>query len=116
MVCNHGGLSLDGVPAPISVLGEISDAVGARCEVLLAGGVRRGNAIAKSLCLGANATMIGRPFLYGLAAGGEAGVSRVIQILREEFDRALRLMGCSAPGELNRSNVRIHASRKAFAD
>ena len=102
IVSNHGGRQLDGAISAIRALPEVVDAVGDRAEVILDGGVRRGADIVKALCLGARACMIGRPWLYGLAVGGEAGVGRALKILRDEFDLALTLLGYTLPSELSR--------------
>ncbi len=102
IVSNHGGRQLDGAISAIRALPEVVDAVGDRAEVILDGGVRRGADIVKALCLGARACMIGRPWLYGLAVGGEAGVGRALKILRDEFDLALTLLGYTRPSELSR--------------
>lgn len=102
IVSNHGGRQLDGALSAIRALPEVVDAVAGRAEVLLDGGVRRGADVAKALCLGARACMIGRPWLYGLAAGGEAGVARALEILRHEFDVAMVLLGRPTVGELDR--------------
>jgi heme/flavin dehydrogenase (mycofactocin system) len=88
-VSNHGGNNLDGTPAPIRVLGAIADAVGDQVEVLLDGGVRRGSDVVKALALGARAVMIGRPYLWGLAAAGQAGVENVLDIMRVGIDSTL---------------------------
>jgi L-lactate dehydrogenase (cytochrome) len=93
VVSNHGGRQLDGAPSTIRVLPRIVDAVNGRCEIYLDSGVRSGHDMIKALALGARAVFIGRPFLYGLGAGGEAGVSRVLEIIRAETDSALGLMG-----------------------
>jgi len=106
IVSNHGGRQLDHVPAPIEVLPEIVDAVGSRAEVILDGGVRRGTDVIKALALGARACMIGRPYLFGLAAGGEAGVKRALELLRSEIARDLQLLGCNSIAQLDRSYVR----------
>jgi L-lactate dehydrogenase (cytochrome) len=106
VVCNHGGLTMDGLPSSISVIEQIADAVGDKTEVLLSSGVRRGSSMLKSLALGANATLVGRAFLYGLAAAGEDGVSHAIEILRSEFKTALRMSGCASPQELTRDLIR----------
>jgi L-lactate dehydrogenase (cytochrome) len=95
IVSNHGGRQLDGAPSTIRVLPRIVDAVNGRCEIYLDSGVRSGHDMIKALALGARAVFIGRPFLYGLGAGGEAGVSRVLEIIRAEADSALGLMGVS---------------------
>lgn len=106
VVCNHGGLALDGAPSAISVLRDIADTVGDKIEIYLGGGVRRGTSILKSLALGARAVLLGRAFLYGLAAGGEVGVSHVIEILRAEFVTALAASGCTRPDQLGRDFIK----------
>jgi 4-hydroxymandelate oxidase len=93
VVSNHGGRQLDTVPATIELLPGIAAAVAGRGEVLLDGGVRRGTDIAKALCLGASAVLVGRPLLWGLALDGEAGVRRVINMLRMELREAMALLG-----------------------
>jgi L-lactate dehydrogenase (cytochrome) len=93
VVSNHGGRQLDGAPASIDALAEIADAVGDQVELLVDGGVRHGTDVVKARALGARAVLVGRPWLYGLAAGGEAGVAGVLEILRTEIDRALALLG-----------------------
>jgi L-lactate dehydrogenase (cytochrome) len=105
IVSNHGGRQLDGVPSAISVLAEVVDAVEGRAEVLLDGGVRRGTDVLKALAIGAKACMIGRPFLYGLAAGGGAGVRKALDILRAEIDVSLALLGRAGVKQLDRSAV-----------
>lgn len=107
VVSNHGGRQLDSVSATLRVLPEIAATVGDQLEVLMDGGVRRGSDIVKAMCLGARAVLIGRAYAYGLAAAGEAGVARALQILREDVDRTLRLVGCASVSELNRSYVKI---------
>ena len=106
VVSNHGGRQLDGVPATIDMLPEVVAAVGGRAEVLLDGGVRRGSDVVKALALGARACLIGRPWLYGLAAGGEAGVTRVLRTFAEEIDRTLALVGVSDCESLDTSVLR----------
>src|SRR3569623_716537 len=93
VVSNHGGRQLDGAPSTIRVLPRIVDAVNGRCEIYLDSGVRSGHDMIMAIALGAKAVFIGRPFLYGLGAGGEAGVARVLEIIRAEADSALGLMG-----------------------
>lgn len=100
-VSNHGGRQLDTAPATIDTLEEVVAAVNGRAEVIFDGGVRRGSDIAKALALGANGVAIGRAYLYGLAAGGEAGVARAIEILRSELERTLQLMGCPSLAKLD---------------
>ena len=106
-VSNHGGRQLDGLPATIDVLPEIAEAVAGRAEVYLDGGIRRGSDIVKALALGARACMIGRPYLYGLAAGGRAGVERVIDLLIAQLDNTLALLGCRSVDALDESWLRI---------
>ncbi|MFW3169007.1 alpha-hydroxy acid oxidase [Geodermatophilus sp. CPCC 206100] len=100
VVSNHGGRQLDGVPATIEALPAVVAAVGGRAEVYLDGGVRRGTDVLKALALGARAVLVGRPYLYGLAAGGQAGVERVLELLHAEFVRALALTGCRTPADV----------------
>ncbi len=110
VVSNHGGRQLDGVAASLRALPEIAKAVGGRAEVLMDGGIRRGNDIAKAICLGARAVLIGRAYAYGLGAAGEAGVTRAIEILRTDLVRTMALLGCESVAELNRSYVDVPAS------
>jgi isopentenyl diphosphate isomerase/L-lactate dehydrogenase-like FMN-dependent dehydrogenase len=110
VVSNHGGRQLDGVSATLRALPEIVKAVGSRAEVLMDGGIRRGSDIAKALCLGAKAVLIGRAYAYGLGAAGEAGVARAIEILRADLQRTMALLGVESTAELNRSYVDVPAS------
>jgi L-lactate dehydrogenase (cytochrome) len=103
IVSNHGGRQLDGARSAISALPDIVDAVDARTEVILDGGVRRGTDVIKALALGARACMIGRPFLYGLASMGGAGVGHALEILRNELDIGLALVGRASVRDLDRS-------------
>jgi isopentenyl diphosphate isomerase/L-lactate dehydrogenase-like FMN-dependent dehydrogenase len=107
IVSNHGGRQLDGAPAALRVLPEIVAAVNGHAEVLMDGGIRRGGDIVKAICLGARAVLIGRAYAYGLAAGGHAGVSRAIAILRADVERTLRLLGCASIADLNSSFVQL---------
>jgi len=109
-VSNHGGRQLDGLPASLRALPEVVAAVKGQIEVWMDGGIRRGGDIVKALCLGANAVLCGRAYAYGLAAGGEAGVERAIDILRTDLERTLRLLGCPSVGELDRSYVNVPKS------
>jgi L-lactate dehydrogenase (cytochrome) len=109
-VSNHGGRQLDGVPASLRALPEVVEAVKGQIEVLMDGGVRRGTDIAKALCMGARAVLCGRAYAYGLAAAGEAGVDRAIEILRVDLERTLRLLGCASVAELDRSYVNVPRS------
>jgi len=106
-VSNHGGNNLDGTPATIRALPAVADAVGGQIEVLLDGGVRRGSDVVKALALGARAVMIGRAYLWGLAANGQAGVENVLDILRGGIDSALLGLGRSSVADLTRDDVVI---------
>src|SRR5688500_2120791 len=92
-VSNHGGNNLDGTPAPIRLLPAVAEAVGNQVDVVLDGGIRRGSDVVKAVALGAKAVMIGRAYLWGLAANGQAGVENVLDILRGGIDSALLGMG-----------------------
>ncbi len=105
VVSNHGARQLDGVAATIQVLPEIVEAVGDQVDVLLDGGIRTGGDVVKALCLGAKGVLIGRAYAYGLAAAGEAGVARAIEILRTDIVRTMKLLGCDAVTKLDRTYV-----------
>lgn len=107
VVSNHGGRQLDGVPASLRVLPEIHAAVGSQTDVLVDGGIRRGSDVVKALCLGARAVLVGRAYAYGLAAYGKAGVDRSLQILRDDLQRTLTLLGCSSVNELGTTFISI---------
>jgi len=109
-VSNHGGRQLDCVSSSLRALPEVVKAVDGQTEILMDGGIRRGTDIAKALCLGARAVLCGRAYAYGLAAAGEAGVDRAIEILRTDLDRTLRLLGCASVTELDRSYVNVPQS------
>ena len=104
-VSNHGGNNLDGTPAPIRVLPAIVDAVGDRVEVVMDGGIRRGSDVVKALALGAKAVMIGRAYLWGLAANGQAGVENVLDVLRAGIDSNLMGLGKSSITELSPADL-----------
>lgn len=106
-VSNHGGNNLDGTPAAIRCLPAIADAVGDQVDVLLDGGIRRGSDVVKAVALGARAVMIGRAYLWGLAANGQAGVENVLDILSGGIDSALRGLGKSSIHDLTREDVLI---------
>ena len=106
IVSNHGGRQLDGVAPSAEALPEVAEAVSGRGLVLADGGVRRGSDVLVALALGADAVMVGRPALWGLAADGERGARRVLGILRNEFELALALAGCSSPGAVSGEHVR----------
>src|SRR5882757_7202624 len=109
-VSNHGGRQLDGVPASLRALPEVVEAVKGQVEVWMDGGIRRGTDIVKALCLGARAVLCGRAYAYGLAASGEAGIARAIEILRADLERTLRLLGCPSIAALDRSYVNVPKS------
>ncbi|HEX8098646.1 MAG TPA: alpha-hydroxy acid oxidase [Actinomycetota bacterium] len=105
VVSNHGGRQLDGVPATLDVLPEIVEAVGGRAEVLMDSGVRQGTDVLKALSLGARAVLVGRPVLWGLATGGDAGVRRVLEMMRDDLALTLALAGCSSVAGIDRTLV-----------
>ena len=113
LVSNHGGRQLDTIPATIDVLPAIVNAVDGRIPLLLDGGIRRGTDVLKALALGANAVAIGRPVLWGLALAGEAGVARVLEILRSELARALALCGCGSIRDITRDLLQFHTREEA---
>ena len=102
IVSNHGGRQLDGAPSSIAALPQIVDMVGGRCEVWMDGGIRSGQDVLRALALGADGTMIGRAFLYGLAASGKTGVQQVLQIIQKELDLTMAFCGRRALGEVDR--------------
>jgi isopentenyl diphosphate isomerase/L-lactate dehydrogenase-like FMN-dependent dehydrogenase len=106
VVSNHGGRQLDRCVATAEALPEVVDAVAGRAAVLVDGGIRRGVDVAVALALGAEAVLVGRPALWGLAVGGEAGARRVLAMLREELELTLALCGCGSPEELGRGHLR----------
>lgn len=101
VVSNHGGRQLDRSPAAVDVLPAIVSEVAGRAEVFLDGGIRRGTDVLAALALGARAVLIGRPYLYGLAAGGRAGVERILDVLSAELDRAMALTGCARIADID---------------
>jgi 4-hydroxymandelate oxidase len=105
VVSNHGGRQMDTAPATISVLPRIAEAVAGRVPVLLDGGVRRGLDVLKALALGATAVQVGRPVLWGLAAGGQPGIEQALAFLRQEFDLAMALAGCQNLKSITRDLV-----------
>jgi (S)-mandelate dehydrogenase len=106
VLSNHGGRQLDACVSGVELLPSVCAEVGTRLTVLVDGGFRRGSDVLKALALGARGVMIGRPTLYGLAAGGQAGVSHALALLRVEMERALTLLGCRNLGELGRHLIR----------
>lgn len=105
ILSNHGGRQLDGAPAPFDLVAPVADAVSGRAEIICDGGVRRGSDIVKALAAGANAAMAGRAYLYGLGAGGEAGVDRVLEWFRADLVRTMTLVGAPTVAELDRSLI-----------
>ena len=107
VVSNHGGRQLDGSRASFDQLAEIVDAVADRMDVLMDGGVQRGTHVLKALSVGAKAVGVGRYYLYPLAAAGQAGVERALGLMQAEIERDMKLMGCTAIGQLSRDNLRF---------
>jgi L-lactate dehydrogenase (cytochrome) len=107
VVSNHGGRQLDGSRASFDQLAEIVDTVGDRVDVLMDGGVQRGSHVLKALSVGAKAVGIGRYYLYPLAAAGQVGVERALGLMQTEIERDMKLMGCTAIGQLSRNNLRF---------
>jgi isopentenyl diphosphate isomerase/L-lactate dehydrogenase-like FMN-dependent dehydrogenase len=105
IVSNHGGRQLDGVPASLDMLPEVVDEVGGETEVLVDGGIRRGTDALIALALGAKAVLIGRPVLWALACGGEAGVRRLLELMKAEVELGLTLLGASSPADVTRDHV-----------
>jgi 4-hydroxymandelate oxidase len=103
MVSNHGGRNLDTAPATIDALPLVAEKVAGRVPVLVDGGIRRGTDVLKALALGANAVLIGRPYLYGLGAAGAEGVTKVLNILQREFEMAMVLTGRTTIPSIDRS-------------
>jgi L-lactate dehydrogenase (cytochrome) len=105
MISNHGGRQLEGTPAPIDCVAPIRDEVGSDIELIVDGGIRRGTHVIKALALGADACSIGRPYLYGLAAGGQEGVEHTLGILRSEIERSMALLGCTNIESVSNAHV-----------
>jgi L-lactate dehydrogenase (cytochrome) len=102
VVSNHGGRQLDGAPSSIAMLPSIVDALGGDIEVMFDGGIRSGQDVLRALALGARACMSGRAYIYGLGAGGEAGVARAIEIIRSELDVSMALTGVTSIADIDR--------------
>jgi L-lactate dehydrogenase (cytochrome) len=107
VVSNHGGRQLDGSRSSFDQLAEIVDAAGDRLDVLMDGGVQRGTHVLKALSLGAKAVGVGRYYLFPLAAAGQAGVERALELMRHELERAMKLMGCASITQLRPENLRF---------
>jgi L-lactate dehydrogenase (cytochrome) len=112
-VSNHGGRQLDGAPSSITALPKIADAVGGEIEVMFDGGVRTGQDIMRALALGARSCMIGRSYIYGLGAYGEAGVAKAIELLGKELDVTMALCGLNKVQDIDR-RVIAQAALRAF--
>ncbi len=106
VLSNHGGRQLDSTPPAMDILAEVRAQVGDDIEILIDGGIRRGSDVIKAIALGATACLIGRPYLYGLAAGGEAGVVRALSILETEMETTMKLIGCDSVNKLDSSYIR----------
>jgi L-lactate dehydrogenase (cytochrome) len=113
VVSNHGGRQLDRSPTPLDLLQSIVDAIGDRLEVFVDGGVRSGADVIAAVGLGAHAVLVGRAYLYGLMAAGEAGVDRALAILRDDMVRSMQLLGVTTLGELNSSLVTLRRPNQA---
>jgi L-lactate dehydrogenase (cytochrome) len=107
VLSNHGGRQLDGSRSAFDQLAEVVDAVGDRLDVMMDGGVQRGTHVLKALSLGAKAVGVGRFYLYPLAAAGQPGVERALELMRDEIVRGMKLMGCTAVNQLSRDNLRF---------
>ena len=105
LVSNHGGRQLDGACSPFDQIKELSDAVGDRIEIILDGGIKRGTHVIKALAAGAKACCFGKAYLFGLSAGGQKGVEKLLQNTRNEIERGMMLMGCKNISELDRSKL-----------
>ena len=107
MVSNHGGRQLDGALSAFEALGPIVDEVGGECEIICDGGIRRGTHVLKALARGATACSIGRPYLFGLAAAGQAGVTKVLELLRAEIETDMGLIGCRNIAEISKKHLSV---------
>ncbi|HWX33128.1 MAG TPA: alpha-hydroxy acid oxidase [Steroidobacteraceae bacterium] len=108
VISNHGGRQLDGAASSISRVPEIVRSLAGRVEIYVDGGIRQGGDIAKALCLGATAVLVGRATLYGVAAAGRTGTDHAIDTLRRQFDETLTLLGCASPRHLDSTMIRTH--------
>ena len=110
MISNHGGRQLDTSPAPVDCIAPIADALGDRLQLICDGGIRRGTHVIKALALGASAVSVGRPYLYGLAVGGQAGAEYALNLLKTEIERDMALMGCSSIKQISSVYIRHRVS------
>ena len=106
ILSNHGGRQLDGSPAPIELVADVRAAIGPEIEIIVDGGIRRGTDIFKALALGANACSLGRAYVRGLSAGGQAGAEKALEILKAEFERCMTLTGCSSIDQIGSEHIR----------
>lgn len=113
MISNHGGRQLDCTPAPVDYVRPMRDAVGDDLELIVDGGIRRGTDALKALALGANAVSFGRPYLYALAGGGEAGVRRLLDLFTAEIQRDMALLGCTSVNQLGDRHVQLSSRQLA---
>jgi L-lactate dehydrogenase (cytochrome) len=111
MISNHGGRQLDGAPAPIDMLRPFRDTIGDAAQLVVDGGIRRGKDVVKALAMGADACSFGKAYLYGLAAGGQDGVERALELLKSEVIRTMTLLGCSAIGDIDGRHIQ-HLQRR----
>jgi isopentenyl diphosphate isomerase/L-lactate dehydrogenase-like FMN-dependent dehydrogenase len=116
IVSNHGGRQLDNLPGTFDVLAEVVDAVAGRATVLLDGGIRRGEDVLKAIAMGASAVLVGRPYLFALAARGQAGVEEMIEMLRVEIDRAMAMLGVCSLDALDRTFLSVAPRSTASRD
>ena len=112
MISNHGGRQLEGSPAPVDCVRPIRDRIGNALDVIVDGGIRRGNHVIKALALGASACSIGRSYLYGLAAGGQPGVERALELLRDEVLVTMALLGVRSIAEITPQHVQHRPGRQ----
>ena len=114
VLSNHGGRQLDGAVSPMEVLPEVAAALKGRLAIMIDGGFRRGSDIVKALLLGADAVLLGRAAIYGLAAGGQRGATRAIDILRTEIERVIGLLGCESIGSLDPACLRWRGGGRLY--
>lgn len=105
MISNHGGRQLDGAPAPVDLVRPFRDAIGDSMQLVVDGGIRRGKDVVKAIALGADACSLGKAYLYGLAAGGQAGVEHSLSLLRAEVARTMTLLGCASIAEIEERHI-----------
>lgn len=116
IVSNHGGRQIDGVRATIDILPEVVKAVGGRIDVFVDSGIRRGTDVVKAIALGARACLIGRPYMFGLAVAGEAGVARVLEIFKVEIEQTMGLVGCATVSDIDSGIVEVEGSHPSWRE